>query len=318
MEINFLHTVSQNDIESLPEKTCAVVNLQKVNDIRWVDRFFETVNIRLPAGGFFISCAEIYSQRKKRIENKYPKMIANLYLGLSFIFNRVLPRINPTKQFHKYLTKGNNRVMSKAEVFGRLAAAGFEILKYDYINNLLYFTAKKIGNPVYKLYATYGFFIKLKRIGKDGNKITVYKIRTMHPYSEYLQEYIYKNNSVERGGKFNNDFRIASWGKIFRKLWIDEIPMMINFIKGELKLVGIRPLSSQYFTLYPPIYRVRRIKYKPGLIPPCYADCPGTIEEVIASEIKYLDSYDRAPLLTDIKYFFNVLHNIVFKNVRSK
>jgi len=295
-----------------------LVNLQKINDIRWVNKFFAAVNAKLPDGGIFISCVEIYTQRKRRIENRFPKFIAKPYLALSFILNRVLPRINPTKSFHSYLTKGNNRVISKAEALGRLVASGFEILGYEYINNLLYFAVKKVKEPSCDLNPTFGFLIKMKRLGQGGKIINVYKVRTMHPYSEYLQEYIYKCNSVDKGGKFKDDFRIAEWGKIFRKLYIDELPMLINFIKGDLKLVGVRPLSSQYFNLYPANCRERRLKYKPGLIPPYYADLPKTIDEITVSEEKYLDLYDKHPVRTDLKYFFLVFYNILFKKVRSR
>ena len=74
----------------------------------------------------------------------------------------------------------------------------------------------------------------------------------MHPYAEYLQKFVYEKFSLQEGGKFNNDFRVASWGKVFRKLWIDELPMIINFFKGDLKLVGVRPLSNHYLNLYSP------------------------------------------------------------------
>ena len=67
-----------------------------------------------------------------------------------------------------------------------------------------------------------------KKVGKDGVIINVYKFRTMHPYSEYLQSYIYEQNKLQEGGKFANDFRVTTLGKCMRKLWIDELPMFIN------------------------------------------------------------------------------------------
>jgi lipopolysaccharide/colanic/teichoic acid biosynthesis glycosyltransferase len=55
----------------------------------------------------------------------------------------------------------------------------------------------------------------------------------------------------QEGGKFKDDFRITTWGRVLRKLWIDELPQFINFFKGELSLVGVRALSDHYFQLYP-------------------------------------------------------------------
>ena len=58
----------------------------------------------------------------------------------------------------------------------------------------------------------------------------------MYPYAEYLQEYIYHNNDLKKGGKFNNDFRVSTQGKFMRKFWIDELPMFKNLIVGDIKM----------------------------------------------------------------------------------
>ena len=157
----------------------------------------------------------------------------------------------------------------------------------------------------------------MKRKGQNGKPIYVYKLRTMHPYSEYLQEFVYKNNDLQVGGKFNKDFRISKWGAVLRKLWIDELPMIVNFIKGELKFVGVRPISDQYLSLYNEEFRQRRMNYKPGLIPPYYADMPKNISEIISSEQRYLDRYDKNKIKTDIAYFFKAFKNIFINKERS-
>ena len=61
--------------------------------------------------------------------------------------------------------------------------------------------------------------------------IKVYKSRTMHPYAEFLQEYVYNTQGLQEGGKFKSDFRVTTIGKIFRAFWIDELPMIINLLK---------------------------------------------------------------------------------------
>ncbi len=154
-------------------------------------------------------------------------------------------------------------------------------------------------------------------MGKNGTIIGVYKMRTMHPYAEYLQPYIYKLNRLQENGKFNNDFRISTIGRIMRKLWIDELPMLINWVKGDLKLVGVRPLSQHYFKLYDPVLQTKRIKVKPGLIPPFYADMPKTLEEIMESENRYIDAYLKRSYRTDWSYFWKAFHNIVFCSARS-
>ena len=139
----------------------------------------------------------------------------------------------------------------------------------------------------------------------------------MHPYSEYLQEYVYNRNELQEEGKIKNDFRISPEGIIFRKFWIDELPMIFNLLKGEMKLVGVRPLSGHYFSLYTKELQELRVKTKPGLIPPFYVDMPVTLEEIIASEIKYLKAHEKAPYYTDFTYFFKSLYNILIKRERS-
>ncbi len=91
----------------------------------------------------------------------------------------------------------------------------------------------------------------------------------MHPpYSEYIQQFVYEKNRLEKGGKFKDDFRVTTLGKFLRKFWLDELPMLINVLKGDIKIVGVRPLSSHYYNLYSEELKQYRIKFKPGLIPP--------------------------------------------------
>ena len=53
----------------------------------------------------------------------------------------------------------------------------------------------------------------------------------MHPYSEYLHDYMIKNFGYSDKGKIKNDFRLTEWSGFIRKYWIDEIPQLINFLE---------------------------------------------------------------------------------------
>jgi lipopolysaccharide/colanic/teichoic acid biosynthesis glycosyltransferase len=294
-----------------------IVNLHNINDFKRINKFFEAVNSRLPKYGLYINCVLTNQIRKKLIMKKYPPVLNGIYYFFHFIFRRVFPKLPVTTGFYFWITNGYNRAISKAEAFGRLYSCGFELIDSEQVGNKLYFVARKIQEPAFDYHPTYGPLIRLKRVGKNGKIIYVYKMRTMHPYSEYLQDYIYRTNDLEAGGKFRNDFRVSTTGRIMRKLWIDELPMLINLFRGDLKLVGVRPLSQQYFDLYDDELKAKRIRTRPGLVPPFYADMPKTLEEIQASENKYLDAYFRRPFLTDWRYFWKAVYNIVVKNARS-
>jgi lipopolysaccharide/colanic/teichoic acid biosynthesis glycosyltransferase len=301
----------------IDKKLELIVREKRINDIRFLNKYFEKINKTLINGGIFKGNVETYSIRRYRILKKYPIPFNRLHLFLDTLLVRVSPKLRLTKNLYFRITKGKGRVLSKAETYGRLYSCGFKILNEEYKNNKIYFTVKKIKEPLFPKKPSYWFLIKLERIGQNGKPIKVYKLRTMRPYSEYLQEYIFEQNDLQAGGKIKNDFRISPHGKFLRKFWIDELPMLYNFLKGEMKLVGVRPLSSHYFSLYSEELQKLRIKTKPGLIPPFYMDMPVTLEEIIASEIKYLKAYEKRPIHTDFTYFFKSIYNIFIKRKRS-
>ena len=272
-KILFLSTSTRFNVQFQPDHYFhQVVNLKRTNDIQYINKFFETVNRKLPIDGTFIGFAETKDQRKKRILKKYPPVLNRIYYFLDFILKRVFPKFKLTKKIYFLLTRGGNRVLTRAEILGRLYSCGFEVIEEKDIRNYFYFIVKKTCQPAYDMNPTYGPFIKLKRVGRGGRLIKVYKLRTMHPYAEYLQDYVYSKNSLQDGGKFRDDFRISTAGHIMRMFWLDELPMVFNILKGDLKLVGVRPLSNHYFELYDEDLREKRIRYKPGLVPPFYVD----------------------------------------------
>ncbi|MEO5569488.1 MAG: sugar transferase [Bacteroidia bacterium] len=295
-----------------------IINLKRINDTKYINKFFEAANDKLPENGIFIGCVETTDLRKKRILNKYPLGLAHIYYTFDFIFKRIFPKLPITKKIYFKITAGRNRVISKSETMGRLYSCGFSIVAEKLINNQLYFVVRKVKEPSYDPEPSYGPIYRMKRVGKNGKVIYVYKIRTMYAFSEYLQQYVYEKNSLQEGGKFKNDFRISTVGKFFRKYWIDELPMFLNLIKGDLKLVGVRPLSPHYLSLYSDKLRQKRLNQKPGLIPPFYVDMPKTLEEIMNSELRYIEQYEKAPVKTDLKYFFKALHNILIRRARSK
>ena len=318
-ETKVFKTTTGFNVQNIEDNACnTIINLKKINDIRFVNKFQEAVNEKLPEGGFYIGLVETQEQRKSRLLKKFVPGIAHVYFLFDFVFKRFFPKMPLLKKFYFFITNGRNRVMSKAEALGRLVCCGFRIVEVKEIGNLTYFIGKKEKIPHYDLNPSYGPVFTMNRIGKDGKVIKVFKLRTMYPYAEYLQEYIYEQNSLAEGGKFADDFRVTSWGKFIRKIWVDEIPMILNLLKGDIKIVGVRPLSRHYHSLYSKELQEKRKDTKPGLLPPFYVDMPRTLEEIVASELKYLKSYERNPFTTDFKYFVAICNSIIFRKARSK
>lgn len=295
-----------------------LVNFMPLNQIRGVNKLFATVNDKLPDNGLWVCCYEPQSVTKRNILNRYPKVISWMYYGAFFLYKRVLPKLFMTSRFYFDITEGKDRVLSKAEVLGRLCYCGFDIVEERKIGDLNYVIARRKFRPKVIERRVYGLFVKLNRVGKNGKQFKFYKLRTMHPYSEFLQEYIYNRYSLQEGGKFNHDIRVTTLGRLARKYWLDELPMIINFLKGDMKFVGVRPISQHYFSLYSKELQEKRVHHKPGLMPPFYADMPKTLEEIEASEMRYLTMCEqKGTFVTDFVYFWRICYTILIKRARS-
>lgn len=307
------------NIKKLPNyQYDAIVNFMPLNQIRGVNKLFTTVNDKLPDNGIFICCYEPQSVTKRNILKRFPVVIGWLYYVAFFCYKRVLPKMFMTSRLYFDITEGKNRVLSKAEVLGRLCYCGFEIIDERKKGDLNYIVARRKFRPEIIARRLYGILVKLNRVGKNGKMFKVYKFRTMHPYSEFLQSYIYERYSLQEGGKFNHDIRVTTLGRLMRRYWIDELPMLLNLLKGNMKLVGVRPISQHYFSLYSRELQDQRTRHKPGLLPPFYADMPKTLDEIQASEIRYLTMCEsKGTFATDFIYFWKIIYTILFKRARS-
>ena len=295
-----------------------ILILNKINNFRQINKHFEEVNSKLPINGVLMGCFETFTARaKKKAIYKVP-IVKEIYFGFEFIFKRVFPKLPYFKKIYFIVTKGKNRLLSKAESLGRLVSCGFEILDYKVIDGIHYFAAKKIKEPAFNMNPSYGPLFKMNRVGKNGNIIGVYKLRTMHPYSEYLQDYVLKLNGYAETGKPADDFRLVPWGKFLRRYWLDELPQLINVLKGELKLVGCRPVSQRFFQDIPKDIQELRLTQKPGCIPPYVSlNRLSSVDGVLQAEKEYLNAKLKNPYFTDTRYFFKAIYNILFKGKRS-
>jgi lipopolysaccharide/colanic/teichoic acid biosynthesis glycosyltransferase len=289
----------------------AIINLCRVNNIQHPNKLFRAVNTMLPDDGIYIGQVETYQERKRLIYSHVGKLLGRVLWMVDFILHRVIPRIPYLDNLYFLLTNGEFHAISKTEVMGRLIYCGFEIVDFRRINGLTYFAVIKKRSPDNNTHPSYYPLIGLNRVGKNGKMIRVFKFRTMHPYSEYLQDYILKLNGYNNKGKPANDFRITPWGMAMRRLWLDELPQLINVLKGEMKLVGLRPLSQVRFNEFPEDLQIERIKSKPGCFPPYVAlNMPDDKKNILAERI-YIESRKKFPLTTDIRFFIKSLWNVM-------
>ena len=295
-----------------------IINIEKINNIRRINEYLLSAYSRLESGGLLVGNIIPLENLKIHLRSKMPHFLYSIILPLHFILHRVFPKLPITKKLYFLITKGNNRIISKSELLGRLSFCGYSIISEMTIKNKFYFICKKKKTISNEKSPSYGPIVKLKRVGYNGEILYIYKLRTMYPYSEFIQGDIYEKYHLDASGKIKGDNRITSWGKIFRKYFLDELPQIYNWLNGDLNIVGVRALSEHYFSLYPKDVQQKRIKFKPGLIPPYYADLPNSFEEIIESEIRYLKQKEKSPFLTDLRYFFKSVSNILILGARSK
>lgn len=109
------------------------------------------------------------------------------------------------------------------------------------------------------------FLFKQKRLGKDKKPFFIYKLRTMVENAEYLRSKIYYLNEADRPVfKIRNDPRYTEIGRFLAHTGLDELPQLINVIKGEMVFVGPRPLPINEAEKVPKKYE-RRFSVLPGI-----------------------------------------------------
>ena len=147
---------------------------------------------------------------------------------------------------------------------------------------------------------------KQKRLGKNQKEFTVYKFRTMC------------DHAFEKGGLASSeqDSRITKVGKFLRKTSLDEIPQMINIIKGEMAIIGPRPILPFEFEEYKDNARyAHRYDAKPGMF--CTVDidlrATATREQQFEMDAEYVD---KMSFSLDCRVFFGIIKTVVTgKNV---
>ena len=141
------------------------------------------------------------------------------------------------------------------------------------------------------------------RVGKDGREFKMYKFRSMVVNAEELKKKLLEQNEMSGPMfKMKDDPRITKIGKFIRKTSIDELPQLINVLKGEMSLVGPRPSLPKEVEKFEPWMR-KRLEVKPGLT--CYWQVSGRnnidFNDWMKLDIKYVEERN---IYIDIKLIF--------------
>ncbi len=146
----------------------------------------------------------------------------------------------------------------------------------------------KLGSPV---------LFRQQRPGKNGEIFTLYKFRTM------------TDEKDENGALLPDEVRLTKFGSLMRSLSLDELPEFYNILKGDMSLVGPRPLLVRYLPLYNERQAMRH-NVRPGLTGLAQVNGRNLItwEEKFEWDVKYVESI--SPLL-DIKILFKTVINVL-------
>ncbi len=154
-------------------------------------------------------------------------------------------------------------------------------------------------------------FFKHKRIGKHGKKLEIYKFRTMIENAEEAMKNFTEEQKKEfaENFKLENDPRVTRVGKILRKTSLDELPQIINILKGEMSIIGPRPVVKSELEKYGS-NQDKFLSVAPGLTGYWAANGRSDVsyEERMALELYYVNNRS---LFLDMKIFFKTIGSVL-------
>lgn len=142
------------------------------------------------------------------------------------------------------------------------------------------------------------------RVGKNGKEFKFYKFRTMVPNAETMLDSLLESNEMQGPAfKMTDDPRITRFGKFLRRSCIDEVPQLLNILKGDMSLVGPRPPLPREVSMYDD-YQMQRLLVTPGLT--CYWQIQPqrnsiSFDDWMICDLKYIENRS---LKTDTFIFF--------------
>ena len=159
-------------------------------------------------------------------------------------------------------------------------------------------------------------FYTQKRIGKNGKEFNFFKFRSMIPDADLVLEKLLKENKKMRkeyqlNKKLKNDPRITKMGNVLRKTSLDELPQVLNILKGDMTVIGNRPYLPREKKDMGNSFDII-VQTKPGLTG--YWQVSGRSDTTFKRRLELEEYYSRhAGLKLDIKIFFKTFAVVLFK-----
>jgi exopolysaccharide biosynthesis polyprenyl glycosylphosphotransferase len=138
-------------------------------------------------------------------------------------------------------------------------------------------------------------FFRQRRVGLNGAHFDMLKFRSMVMNADAMKDKLMAQNEMQGGVvfKMKNDPRITPIGRFIRKFSIDELPQLINILRGDMTIVGPRPAVPREVALYK-VWQRRRLSVRPGLT--CYWQVSGRNEigfdEWMQLDLRYVDHWN--------------------------
>jgi len=163
---------------------------------------------------------------------------------------------------------------------------------------------------IIKLTSAGPVIFKQQRVGLRGRNFYIYKFRTMVTNAERLKAALMEYNESDGPAfKIRNDPRITTFGRFLRKTGIDEIPQLYNVMRGEMVLIGPRPMLPSEVAVYEE-WQLKRISVKPGIT--CSWQVHPNRNKVAFEQWMKLDRdyVENWSAKTDVKLFFKTIKSI--------
>ena len=249
-------------------------------------------------------------------EDEYPERMADIFLEMGIAVHTGIAKNGTAQGGYKQIEKiGDYTVVTSSvnyanpsallvkrgmDIVGGLVGCLFTLIIMIFVGPAIYIASP---GPI---------FFSQERVGRNGRKFKMYKFRSMCKNAENLQDDLMKYNEMDGPVfKIKGDPRITKVGKFIRKYSIDELPQLLNIVKGDMSIVGPRPPLVREVEQYNS-YQMQRLLVTPGLT--CFWQAYGrsnlSFDDWMDMDMKYIK---RRNIFLDIKLIVKTVFAVIFK-----